>query len=84
MDPNRDNTYGIRRYNKNLKNNNMNMSSNAVCHRSYLSPGKMQVALFDDRLEVTSLGMLDSEITIEKMKTGLSKIRNRGIANAFS
>lgn len=28
--------------------------------------------------------MLDSEITIEKMKTGLSKIRNRGIAVAFS
>ena len=60
------------------------MISNAVCHRSYLSPGKIQVALFDDRLEVTTPGMLDSEITIEKMKTGLSKIRNRGIAAAFS
>ena len=60
------------------------MISNAVCHRSYLSPGKIQVALFDDRLEVTSPGMLDSEITIEKMKTGLSKIRNRAIAAAFS
>ena len=60
------------------------MISNAVCHRSYLSSGKIQVALFDDRLEVTSPGMLDSEITIEKMKTGLSKIRNRGIAAAFS
>ena len=60
------------------------MISNAVCHRSYLSPGKIQVALFDDRLEVTSPGMLDSEITIEKMKTGLSKIRNRAIATAFS
>lgn len=60
------------------------MISNAVCHRSYLTPGKIQVALFDDRLEVTSPGMLDNEITIEKMKTGLSKIRNRGIAAAFS
>ncbi|MEG0265959.1 MAG: ATP-binding protein [Erysipelotrichaceae bacterium] len=58
--------------------------SNAVCHRSYLTPGKIQVALFDDRLEVTSPGMLDSEITIEKMKNGLSKIRNKGIAAAFS
>lgn len=58
--------------------------ANAVCHRSYLTPGKIQVALFDDRLEVTSPGMLDSEITIEKMKTGLSKIRNKGIAAAFS
>ena len=60
------------------------MISNAVCHRSYLTPGKIQVALFDDRLEVTSPGMLDSEITIEKMRSGLSKIRNRGIAAAFS
>ena len=60
------------------------MISNAVCHRSYLTPGKIQVALFDDRLEVTSPGMLDSEITIEKMKSGLSKIRNRSIAAAFS
>ena len=34
------------------------MISNAVCHRSYLTPGKIQVALFDDRLEVTSPGML--------------------------
>ena len=47
-----------------------------------LSPYK--VTLFDDRLEVTSPGLLDSEITIEKMKSGLSKIRNRGIAAAFS
>lgn len=60
------------------------MISNAACHRSYLTPGKIQVALFDDRLEVTSPGMLDSEITIERMKTGLSKIRNKGIAAAFS
>lgn len=60
------------------------MISNAACHRSYLTPGKIQVALFDDRLEVTSSGMLDNEITIEKMKTGLSKIRNKGIAAAFS
>jgi len=60
------------------------MIANAVCHRSFLTPGKVQVALFDDRLEVTSPGMLDNDITIEKMKTGLSKIRNKGIAAAFS
>lgn len=60
------------------------MIANAVCHRSYLAPGKIQVALFDDRLEVTSPGMLDSELTLEKMKCGQSKIRNRGIAEIFS
>ncbi|MCC8162520.1 MAG: putative DNA binding domain-containing protein [Lachnospiraceae bacterium] len=38
----------------------------------------------DDRLEVTSPGMLDTELTIEQMKTGLSRIRNRGIAEVFA
>ena len=32
--------------------------ANAVAHRSYLEQGSIQVALFDDRLEVTSPGML--------------------------
>ncbi len=60
------------------------MITNAVCHRSYLCPGKIQVALYDDRLEVTSPGMLDQDLTIEKIKTGQSKIRNRGIAQVFA
>lgn len=60
------------------------MITNAVCHRSYLCPGKVQVALFDDRLEVTSPGMLDKDLTIEKMKAGISKIRNGAIAKIFA
>lgn len=58
--------------------------TNAVCHRSYLCPGKVQVALFDDRLEVTSPGMLDKDLTIEKMRAGISKIRNGVIAKIFA
>lgn len=58
--------------------------TNAVCHRSYLSPFKIQVAIFDDRLEVTTPGTLDKGITIEQMKTGISKARNRGIAEIFA
>lgn len=58
--------------------------TNAVCHRSYLCPGKVQVALFDDRLEVTSPGMLDKDLTVEKMKAGISKIRNGVIAKIFA
>lgn len=57
--------------------------TNAVCHRSYLRPGKIQVVLYDDRLEVTSPGNLDETLTIEKLKTGLSKIRNKAIASVF-
>lgn len=59
------------------------MITNAVCHRSYLCPGKVQVALFDDRLEVTSPGMLDKDLTVEKMKAGISKIRNGVLAKIF-
>ena len=47
--------------------------ANAVAHRSYLEPGNIQVALFDDRLEVTSPGMLLNNVTISKMMEGYSK-----------
>ena len=58
--------------------------ANSIAHRSYLEPGNIQIALFDDRLEVTSPGMLLNGVSIAKMKEGYSKIRNRAIANAFS
>ena len=57
--------------------------ANAVCHRSYLIPRKIQVALYDDRLEVTSPGTLNKDITLEKMREGMSSVRNKGIAEAF-
>ncbi len=58
--------------------------ANAVCHRSYLAPGKIQVALYDNRLEVTSPGNLDETLTLERLKSGLSKVRNKAIASIFS
>ena len=57
--------------------------ANAVCHRSYLIPRKVQVALYDDRLEVTSPGTLCRDITLEKMREGMSSVRNKGIAETF-
>lgn len=60
------------------------MIANSVAHRSYLEPGNIQVALFDDHLEVTSPGMLLNGVSIKKMKEGYSKPRNRAIASAFS
>lgn len=56
---------------------------NAVVHRSYLDHNNIQVAIYDDRLEITSPGKLPMGQTIEKMKEGYSRIRNEGIANAF-
>ena len=49
--------------------------ANAVAHRSYLEPGNIQVALYDDRLEITSPGMLLNNVTIEKMIEGYSRPR---------
>ncbi len=60
------------------------MIANSVAHRSYLEPGNIQVALFDDRLEVTSPGMLLNGVSIKKMIEGYSKPRNRAIASAFA
>ena len=57
---------------------------NAVIHRSYLDHSNIHVAIYDDRLEVTSPGKLPMGQSIERMKEGYSKIRNEAIAYAFS
>ena len=46
--------------------------------------GNIQVAIFDNRLEITSPGKLPLGQTIEKMREGYSKIRNEALAMAFS
>ena len=58
--------------------------ANAVAHRNYLEPGNIQVAIFDDRVEVTSPGMLLNTVSIKKMIEGYSRLRNPAIANAFA
>lgn len=58
--------------------------ANAVAHRSYLEPGSIQVALYDDRLEITSPGMLLNNVSIRKIMEGYSKLRNPAIASAFA
>lgn len=57
---------------------------NAAVHRSYLDHGAIQVAIYDDRLEVTSPGKLPMGQTLERMQEGYSKIRNEALAYAFS
>jgi len=58
--------------------------ANAVIHRSYLEPNDIQVALYDNRLEITSPGMLLSGVNVKRMKVGYSKLRNRAIASVFA
>ena len=59
------------------------MISNAVCHRSYLAPGSIQVAVYEDRLEVTSPGKLSADLTIEQIIAGNSRIQNPAIGAVF-
>ena len=57
---------------------------NAVMNCSYLQSSHIQVAIYDDRLEITSPGGLMPGVTLDKMREGYSKIRNRALAHAFS
>lgn len=56
---------------------------NAVMNYSYLQSSRIQINIFDDRLEVTTPGGLMPTVTIEKMKAGYSQIRNKALASAF-
>jgi len=60
------------------------MIVNAVCHRNYMDNASVQVAIYDDRVEVTSPGMLYGGLTLEEAMSGRSKIRNRAVAEVFS
>nr|WP_330422797.1 ATP-binding protein [Anaerobutyricum hallii] len=57
---------------------------NAMVHRSYLDHGTIQIAVYDNQLEITSSGKLPMGQTLERMKEGYSKIRNEALAHAFS
>lgn len=59
------------------------MIVNAHCHRNLTDESCVQVAIFDDRLEVTSPGGLYNGLTFEEALQGHSKLRNRAIANVF-
>ncbi len=57
---------------------------NAVVHRSYIDRGNIQIALYDDRLEILSPGKLPKTQTFAGMYSGRSKIRNEALAKAFA
>lgn len=57
---------------------------NSVCHRCYLDHSCVQIAIYDNRVEITSPGMLYGGLTIEQAMAGRSKIRNICIAEVFS
>ncbi len=60
------------------------MIVNAHCHRLMTDESCVQVAIYDDRLEVTSPGGLYNGLTFEEALQGHSKLRNRVVANVFN
>jgi ATP-dependent DNA helicase RecG len=57
---------------------------NAVVHADYSIGGmNIKVAVFDDRIEITSPGMLPFGLTIEAAISGVSKLRNRVIGRVL-
>ena len=59
---------------------------NAVVHRTYVdgASSPISIALYDDRLEITSPGGLPRGMTVSKMLAGHSECRNKALAAAFA
>ena len=56
--------------------------ANAVAHRTYVNAeaSPITVAIYDDRLEITSPGRLKRGVTVQKMLDGCSDCRNEALA----
>lgn len=49
---------------------------NALVHRDYLVSAPIRLFIFDDRIEIISPGHLPDNLTVEKIRSGNSNIRN--------
>lgn len=56
---------------------------NAVVHRDYAFSGSILVSIFDDRIEIVSIGGLVNGISYDDMMVGVSIQRNEKLANVF-
>lgn len=54
-----------------------------VMNCSFLQSSHIQVALYDNRLEITSPGGMLPGMSVNKMREGFFKIRNKALAHAF-
>jgi len=57
---------------------------NAVAHADYGQRGApIRIALYDNRLEVESPGLLPFGLTVDDLRQGISRLRNRVIGRVF-
>ena len=54
---------------------------NAVIHRNYMMSSSVQVAVYDDRVEISSPGSLYGSLTLQEALAGRSSIRNKILAS---
>ncbi|WP_346434792.1 ATP-binding protein [uncultured Methanoculleus sp.] len=54
---------------------------NALVHRDYLVSAPIRLFVFDNRIEIISPGHLPNNLTVEKIRTGNSNIRNPILAS---
>ena len=56
---------------------------NSIIHRDYNYSGSILISLYDNHLEINSLGGLIKGLTIEDLYKGVSQTRNKFLANIF-
>ena len=56
---------------------------NAVVHREYAIPGPVLIGIFDDRIEITALGGLTKELSLDDIMLGVSVLRNKKLGDIF-
>ena len=54
---------------------------NALVHRDYFISASIRLFIFDDRIEIISPGHLPNHLTVEKIRSGNSNIRNPILAS---
>ena len=54
---------------------------NALIHRDYFISGNIRLLIFDNRIEIISPGKLPNNLTVEKIKRGVSIKRNQTLAS---
>ncbi len=56
---------------------------NALVHRDYSFSASTLISIFDDRIEIVTIGGLLRGISMEDMTLGVSILRNKNLANVF-
>ncbi len=56
---------------------------NAIVHRDYAINGPTLISIFDDRIEIVTIGGLVRGICFEDIMLGVSVLRNQHLANVF-